>query len=148
MAITDSMDLSLSELQELVMDREAWRAVIHGVAKSRTPLSDRTELTINKNTYHLNNGFQVIFLFDLFFPPKCKGKLSSLICLIKGWCTQDRKDRWSEKQSIGRTLPPPTIPPPRVGTGFSNRCLWGIGGTVDGKAESRNAGEPEHMGSG
>ena len=38
--ITDSMDMSLSELQEMVMDREAWRAVIHGVAKSRTPLSD------------------------------------------------------------------------------------------------------------
>ena len=38
--ITDSMDLRLSELQELVMDREAWRAVIHGVAKSRTRLSD------------------------------------------------------------------------------------------------------------
>ena len=42
--ITDSMDVSLSELQELVMDREAWRAVIHGVAKSQTQLSNRTEL--------------------------------------------------------------------------------------------------------
>ena len=38
--ITDSMDRGLSELWELVMDREAWRAVIHGVTKSRTPLSD------------------------------------------------------------------------------------------------------------
>ena len=38
--ITDLMDVSLSELLELVMDREAWRAVIHGVAKSRTGLSD------------------------------------------------------------------------------------------------------------
>ena len=38
--ITDSMNLSLSELRELVMDREAWRAAIHGMAKSRTRLSD------------------------------------------------------------------------------------------------------------
>ena len=38
--ITDSMDMSLSELEEMVMDREAWRAEIHGAAKSRTQLSD------------------------------------------------------------------------------------------------------------
>ena len=42
--ITDSMDVSLSELREMVMDREAWHAVFHGVAKSQTPLSDWTEL--------------------------------------------------------------------------------------------------------
>ena len=38
--ITDSMDMGLGELQELVMDREAWRVVVHGVTESRTPLSD------------------------------------------------------------------------------------------------------------
>ena len=42
--ITDSMVVSLSELREMVMDREAWRAVIQGVAKSRTQLHDSTEL--------------------------------------------------------------------------------------------------------
>ena len=42
--ITDSMDVSVSELRELVMDREAWRFAAHGVARSGTRLSDRTEL--------------------------------------------------------------------------------------------------------
>ena len=50
--IADSMDMSLSDLRELVMDREAWHAVIHGVAKSRTRLSDWTEL----NWWSINKG--------------------------------------------------------------------------------------------
>ena len=45
--ITDSIDMSLSRLQEMGMDREAWRAAVHGVTKSRTRLSDWTELIVD-----------------------------------------------------------------------------------------------------
>ena len=52
--ITDLMDVSLSELREMVMDREAWGAAIHGVAKSWTRLSDRTELNSQSKSHILD----------------------------------------------------------------------------------------------
>ena len=65
--ITDSMNVSLSELREMVMDREAWRAAIHGVAKSRTRLSDWTELNWNtiphKMQTQAGNGLQQCYSF-------------------------------------------------------------------------------------
>ena len=65
--ITDSMDVSLSELQEMVTDREAWRAAIHGVAKSRTRLSNWTELNVLLYLwigYSDNCFFMLKYLYD------------------------------------------------------------------------------------
>ena len=64
--IMDSMDVSLSELRELEMDREAWRAVIHGVTKSQTRLSDWTELYCYYNTWR--GKYQQCFVHNKFFP--------------------------------------------------------------------------------
>ena len=67
--ITDSMDVSLSEVRELVMDREAWRAEIHRVAKSRTQLSDWTELNWTGKTIALTRwtfvGKVMCLLFNM-----------------------------------------------------------------------------------
>ena len=68
--ITDSMDVSLSELQELVMDRVAWHAAIHGVTKSWTRLSDFTSSLLQKKSQPL------FLLFPHLFPMKCRDQMS------------------------------------------------------------------------
>ena len=66
--ITESMDVSLSELWEFVMDREAWRAAIHGVAKSRTRLKRLSSTTSSSNVYLItqipNPSLLLHFAFD------------------------------------------------------------------------------------
>ena len=64
--ITDSMDMSLNELRELVMDREPWHAAIHGVAKNRTQLSNCTELNWSLLSRNVILGLVFIFIHFLY----------------------------------------------------------------------------------
>ena len=106
--ITDSMDVSFSELQELVMDREAWRAAIHGVTKSRTWLSDWTELSWTHRSKVERTVIKVIiniehlcFLVLSEFKLRCLNMKPSLL-LIHYTVALRRKRRRKAEEKRGR----------------------------------------------
>ena len=76
--ITDSMDMGLARLQKLVMDREAWYAVIHGVAKNQTWLSDWTELNWINNTVYYGRLSAIQILYFVF--------------IVEWWCILNEED--------------------------------------------------------
>ena len=81
--ITDSMDVSLSELREMVMDREAWRAAIHGVPKSRTRLSDFPF------TFHFMHWRRKWQPTPVFLPGESQERGSLVGCRLKGHTESD-----------------------------------------------------------
>ena len=104
--ITDSMGMSLGKSQELVMDREAWRAALHGVTKSRSWMSDWTELN-RKWTNNYQNHHAVSFNSTRkIFSISVKGWLTKALSSL-GWFFQHWRDLGTSAPLIISKLPPP-----------------------------------------
>jgi len=137
--ITDSMDMGLGRLQQLVMDREAWCAVIHGVAKSRTWLSDWTELNMQCRT-----GLLVLNIKDLPLLPRIPSKVSTLkyaaqfSLLWCQWCGLCMKipsfihamsfplSPWSRRNLLGNQMSHGikcSLPSPQGWSGCGSKCF-------------------------
>ena len=108
--ITEKMDVSLSEFQEMVMDRDAWYAVIHGVTKSRTGLSNWSELRITLQLHDFIKSCKDLELFTL-------GKLPSSFLHI---CAVTDVLNYLWPHGLQHTRPPCPSPTPGV---YSNSCL-------------------------
>ena len=120
--IINSMDVSLSELLELVMDREAWRAAIHGVAKCRTRLSDWTELNLKssgkvKRRHHMSDHLPESSLASIWLNKVCTTRKDS----ESEWLAKDNPEtnpitiipKTSQVAELFSWVPLPSCSPPR-----------------------------------